>query len=450
MFAQFRYLDGASADRVRVSASDFATIGRHPGSDVPFDPEQDLLVSVRHAAVFKQGGSFMVRDLGSTNGTFVNGSRVQGDRPLEPGDVIQLGPNGPRIEFAFTDRIPAGAGGAAPRPDPKSRIRPPRTPTAEHLAVRVRRQTSRWRWIIGGTAAVAGLLLSQMALQARRERARLETQRSTLLSRVDDLLSRIERTRSEATGVERALVAARAEVVSLRAAIAQGRATSDRLDTLTRRVAAESRHQREVMSAARFDPGTAAGRSRRAVVVVVAQLPDGRVRSGTGVAVRADGDVVLVVTARQVIQDSAGVAASQLAVIFDGATQAFRATLTRRHERADLASLAVRTRAAAVAGLAEAVRVGAPVGLVGYPGGVDSLGPWRTRGVHATATVGTVTAAGPDLLTIDGYGARSAAGSPVFDAGGALIGVVGGGRPGAAPGPVYAVPAGLVAELLKP
>src|SRR5207247_772011 len=72
-----------------------------------FDPERDLDVSSRHAAVIRQGATFLVRDLGSTNGTFVNGRQITGDAALNDGDVIAFGQTGPAVEF------PVGGGDAA-------------------------------------------------------------------------------------------------------------------------------------------------------------------------------------------------------------------------------------------------------------------------------------------------------------------------------------------------
>src|SRR3989454_6366007 len=40
---------------------------------------RDLDVSSRHAGIVRHGASFVLRDLGSTNGTFVNGARISGD-----------------------------------------------------------------------------------------------------------------------------------------------------------------------------------------------------------------------------------------------------------------------------------------------------------------------------------------------------------------------------------
>ncbi len=48
-------------------------------------------VSGHHALVFREGDQVLVRDLRSTNGTFLNGQRVTGEVALKPGDVLQLG-----------------------------------------------------------------------------------------------------------------------------------------------------------------------------------------------------------------------------------------------------------------------------------------------------------------------------------------------------------------------
>ena len=54
-------------------------------------------VSRRHAEVRPSGGSWIVSDLGSTNGIKVNGRRVDGPQSLRPGDVIELGTS--RVTF---------------------------------------------------------------------------------------------------------------------------------------------------------------------------------------------------------------------------------------------------------------------------------------------------------------------------------------------------------------
>jgi hypothetical protein len=48
-------------------------------------------LSRRHAELVKQGDHLLVRDLGSTNGTFVNGRKIDSDTPVQAGDTVQFG-----------------------------------------------------------------------------------------------------------------------------------------------------------------------------------------------------------------------------------------------------------------------------------------------------------------------------------------------------------------------
>jgi pSer/pThr/pTyr-binding forkhead associated (FHA) protein len=77
------------------------TIGRSSGNDVTV--AADAEVSRFHALLEKVSGGWFVRDLSSKNGTFVNGDRISGDRPLRTGDEIQIG----RIRVVFRGE-PAG------------------------------------------------------------------------------------------------------------------------------------------------------------------------------------------------------------------------------------------------------------------------------------------------------------------------------------------------------
>ena len=74
--------------RAELLGSGGATLGRSREADVIVD---DPNVSRRHAEVRPSGGSWIVRDLGSTNGVKVNGRRIQGPQSLKRGDVIELG-----------------------------------------------------------------------------------------------------------------------------------------------------------------------------------------------------------------------------------------------------------------------------------------------------------------------------------------------------------------------
>lgn len=67
---------------------DVVSAGRHPTSDIFLD---DISVSRRHATFTRNGGGYVVSDLGSLNGTYVNRDRIDGDIPLAGGDEVQLG-----------------------------------------------------------------------------------------------------------------------------------------------------------------------------------------------------------------------------------------------------------------------------------------------------------------------------------------------------------------------
>src|SRR5438105_2041858 len=84
-------------DRERV------TIGRAETSDlaVPSDPELSRLHAILEPV---GGGDWCVRDLASSNGTYVNGERVWSDRPLRHGDEIRIGRT--RIIFRSGDATP--------------------------------------------------------------------------------------------------------------------------------------------------------------------------------------------------------------------------------------------------------------------------------------------------------------------------------------------------------
>jgi hypothetical protein len=66
---------------------DVTTAGRHPESDIFLD---DVTVSRRHAEFHRKDRRFVVRDVGSLNGTYVNRRRVE-EAQLASGDELQIG-----------------------------------------------------------------------------------------------------------------------------------------------------------------------------------------------------------------------------------------------------------------------------------------------------------------------------------------------------------------------
>jgi hypothetical protein len=72
------------------------TVGRGNNNDVPL-PE-DEFASGRHARFEPRRDGIYVEDIGSTNGTFVNGIRLTRERKLTPGDVVRIGATDLRFE----------------------------------------------------------------------------------------------------------------------------------------------------------------------------------------------------------------------------------------------------------------------------------------------------------------------------------------------------------------
>lgn len=120
-----------------VIEQDETTIGRASENTITID---DPSASGRHCAIFRQGGRFTLRDLNSTNGTYLNGAKI-GECLLAPGDILNVGAlrmtfDGDDIETGTTpaadletgpqDTIRVGAGQAGGRP-PEFNLRRKRT-----------------------------------------------------------------------------------------------------------------------------------------------------------------------------------------------------------------------------------------------------------------------------------------------------------------------------------
>jgi len=74
--------------------SDGALLGRGESADIQL---QDTFASSAHARLVAQGEVIVLEDLGSTNGTYLNGEPLRGPQPLHVGDSIRIGDS----EFTF-------------------------------------------------------------------------------------------------------------------------------------------------------------------------------------------------------------------------------------------------------------------------------------------------------------------------------------------------------------
>lgn len=79
---------GPQPNQIHDLTKDVISLGRDITNDIVVnDPE----VSRHHCRLTRGSGGYTLEDLGSTNGTFVNGQRISGPRPLNSGDLIGLG-----------------------------------------------------------------------------------------------------------------------------------------------------------------------------------------------------------------------------------------------------------------------------------------------------------------------------------------------------------------------
>jgi S1-C subfamily serine protease len=208
-----RHVSGSKANQVEefpLSHFRELVMGRDPSATVKYDPDRDDLVGRQHAKITQDPADptqFVITDLNSRNGTFVNRQRIVGSTRIGPGDTVQFGAGGPEFVFDLeprpqqymkTTRIAGDStqayGAVPPSGPPSTRVAsgsaastlPPSTggapssvgkATVERMIMQSQSQTKKSSMVglvIGGAAliviimAVAGFLYWQ-SVQAKKE-----------------------------------------------------------------------------------------------------------------------------------------------------------------------------------------------------------------------------------------------------------------------------------------
>lgn len=115
---------GPQPNQIYELIKDVTTLGRDITNDIVIN---DREVSRHHLRLVKSSGNLTIEDLGSTNGTFVNGKRVSGVTPLQNGDMVGLGET---VTLGYeVQRSSSGAPAPSVSPAPQPSSPPPVTST---------------------------------------------------------------------------------------------------------------------------------------------------------------------------------------------------------------------------------------------------------------------------------------------------------------------------------
>ena len=464
-------------------------LGRGRECEVRPVDASDTIVSRVHAELTVGSTSgLVVRDAGSTNGTFVNDEPVTDPVPVRLGDRIMLGKGGPVL-------IVEGLGTAPGLPAAPRRLhvgqKTLRAMIGEAMA-RAKRRLVAWVAVLVLVlgAGVYGVywLVSGEVQETERERrtagdsARLETERL-----------RRELAAARAAAAPAALVeslrvrlrVAEASTADLRATLARAQAalSSQLAAGEERRLAAQAEVQRlrdELAAAQRRAPSPAAIDSLRRAVTAAEQQTlslDGKLRairasdfatiaqqsqgavglvtvsfghdhySGTGFVITADGYLL---TNWHVVADSQHARPDTIWVTMADQALARLADVIATSQERDVAVLKVRGyQGAYLTDLDWAgtrARQGEPAALIGYPAG-SGFAHLRSAVVQTSMTAGIISRASEDVIQFDGMTIGGSSGSPLFNANGAVIAIHRAGLP-QAPGFALSVPIKHVVPLL--
>lgn len=438
---EFEILSGARAGQRAASDKSYLELGRHPMAEVRFDAEADLDASTKHAAVLQAGEGWTLRDLGSRNGTFLNGHRIHHDVPLGDGDVIRCGAKGPEVRVRIAvptapkpePAAPVRASAPAPAVAPAATPAPAKPSATSVLRAEVKASAARNRAlaiVLGIVFVGAATVLVWQGLTARRQQQQLTSVVDTLRTQLATLQALKLAADSDAARLQREMQAAGRDPARLLALRAQ-------YSTVQRR-------QRDIQTAQGVDYAAIQRANAAATAVIVVRFSDTtQVFEGTAFSVNASG---LMLTNRHTVVNRDGEQARDVAIRFSGSTDVLPARIVRVAPDADLAVIQVESPGPfpAVAGFATgAAEVGAPIALLGFPGGCGSCERPRAKLVS-----GSLTAASDSLLEIDAFSGTGASGSPIFDRNGLVVGVLFGGRGGESSTEIVGLPIGRGQALL--
>jgi S1-C subfamily serine protease len=435
---EIRILTGARAGQVDRFEKSVIVVGRHELVDLRFSPQRDLDVSGRHAEIRESEGRYAVIDTGSTNGTFVNGTKVAGTVELHDGDKVQFGAKGPEVE------VHTGVQ-ATPTHTRQKQARS----TEERIAVAVSRETAGLkRYMIAALVLLAAGAGTAYYVGRRESTKRVEELRQ-LLARNDSM--RVILAGTMATAGDTALT----NEIQRKITALQRRLPGATSDAERQQIKSEIElNQRQLQRMVQMDLPAIHAANAPAVVLLVSEI-DGKSFAGSGFSIDSKG---LILTNRHNVENGNGSKATRIAVKFTNTKEWLPAKIVKVSDvqTEDLALIEMERGGpfpvvqGVSSGKSDAAE-GMSVVTIGFPLGYDT--PMEGEGgsdfiAKSTLNPGTVSKRTSSVLQIDSYAAHGSSGSPVFSTRGLVVGVVWGGPPEGGGRIVYAVPPDRIVEFL--
>ncbi len=433
MSVEIRILSGSLAGRVKHFEQSVIVVGRHGGADLRFDVEKDLDVSSRHAEIRLTNGRYFVHDNKSTNGTFVNGTKLAAGAAVElkHADKITFGEGGPETEV----RIPQAASGGAKVPSTEVRV-----------AIAVKQQTAGLKRMMVAALVLLVVGTGAALLYGKRTSSQRIEELNKILAANDSIFIQLQ------SGMARSGDTTLASLIQQKVTDLRTRltgATSDDERASLEREIQDAELQLRRMAA--MDLPTIFARNSGAVAILIAEI-GGKSYAGSAFGITKDG---LLITNRHNVRDTLGRAPTRIAIKFTNTRDWLPASVVKVSNDDDLAIIQMDRGGpfpvvVGVSANATDASEGMAVATIGYPLGYDT--PMEGEGndfiAKSTLNPGTVSKKTSSVLQIDSYATHGSSGSPVFSRRGLVVGIVYGGQRDAGGKIVYAVPPERIAAFI--
>jgi len=432
-------------------------LGRGRECEVQPVESSDVIVSRVHAELtVGSTGALVIRDLESTNGTFVNDDRVTEPIPVRLGDRIMLGQGGPVLiveGIGTAPQIPVArplgqktvraliSAAIAEAKEQRKRGRRGSTAFLKAVAAQVGKDQSRrigrltvlvilLVLLLGGAVYGVYSVLSRQVKETEQQRHSAE---DSAQARTAELRAALDRAQAAlgaqlAAGEQRRL-AAQQEVQRLREelAAAERRAPSQALiDSLRRAVTAAERQTQGLdakMRAIRATDFASLAQQNQGAVGLITVSFGRDSYSGTGFVITSEGYLL---TNWHVVADSLHPRPDTIWVVMADQAQARFADLIAVSQERDVAIMKVRgyqgPYLTAIDWNGTRARQGDPAALIGYPAG-SGFARLRSPVVRTSMTAGIISRATDDVIQFDGMTIGGSSGSPLFNGNGEVIAI---------------------------